>query len=81
MLPLKDSARDKCPISKINGVVELPRKVENSVRSKSENATIYRNTTELDEEFRSAGAVVSYRRYADHVEKRRVFTYRSTDLE
>lgn len=58
MLPLKDSEGDKCPISIINGVVELSRKEENSVRSKSENATIYRNTTELNEESRSAGAIV-----------------------
>ena len=49
--------------------VELTGKVENALRSKSKSAAVQQKETKLDENGRSASAIMSCRRCIDHPRK------------
>ena len=61
-----------------DGVVELTGKIENALRSKSKSAAVHQKETELNEEGRSAGTIMSRRRCIDYPQKWKVL-YLSID--
>ena len=67
-----------CPFSDEDGVVGLTGKVENVLRSKSENTAVYQKETELNEKGGSASAIMSRRRCIDHPQEWKVL-YLSID--
>ena len=59
-------------------VIKLIGKAENTLRSKSKSAAVHQKETKLDKKGRSAGAIISRRRYINHPQKRKVL-YLSID--
>lgn len=49
-----------------DGVIKLIGKIENALRSKSKSVAVHQKETELNEEGRSAGTIMSRRRCIDY---------------